>query len=250
MSLKLNIPQIEFKYKLVKNGLLTIPENITNIRYGAFLKCKDLISLTLHEDITSIGDYAFSECSGLKSVIIPQKCAYIGGYAFYKCFGLISLTIPEGVKCIGVSAFLKCNKLTSLKIPSSVTSIWQYAFYGCTELTSVTIQGQFFAFGENAFKYCTKLKYFIIPRESMNELINYNFFQYCFDYDYTTNLITKPLTAYMCKSKTFDSISAKQSKNILCLIMICKIKFELPQEMIDYILDFVIIDDLYLIKLN
>ena len=109
--------------------VVSIPEGVTSIGYGAFQGCNGLTSVTIGNSVTSIGESAFEGCSGLASVTIGNCVTSIGRDAFWGCSGLTTVNIPGSVTSIGESAFYGCKDLTSVSIPSSVTSIGQNAFF-------------------------------------------------------------------------------------------------------------------------
>ena len=51
----------------IKNGVLIIPDGVTEIGTFAFWGCKWLTSVTIPDSVTSIGNSAFWGCTGLKS---------------------------------------------------------------------------------------------------------------------------------------------------------------------------------------
>ncbi len=116
----------------VELKILTIPNEITEIKPYVFRGCSGLTSITIPNGVTSIGQSAFSGCSLLESITIPDSVTSIGASAFSGCNGLTGdLKIPDGVTSIGDDAFYGCRGLTgNLKIPDGVTSIGDYAFNG------------------------------------------------------------------------------------------------------------------------
>ena len=165
---------------------LTIPDNVTTIRYWAFSGCSSLTSVTIPDSVTSIGYAAFQGCSSLTSITVPDSVTTIGDYAFNNCSSLTSVTIPDSVTTIGEYVFRNCSNLQEFKgkfasedgryliidgtlnsfapaglteytIPDSVTSIGDYAFYYCRSLTSVTIHDSVTTIGESAFRGCSSL---------------------------------------------------------------------------------------------
>ena len=108
---------------------LTIPDDITEIKYYAFCGCSRLASVTIPDSVISIWDSAFEDCSGLASVTIPNSVTTIGDSAFEDCSGLASVTIPNSVTTIGDSAFENCWRIETLVIGRNVTSIGNCAFY-------------------------------------------------------------------------------------------------------------------------
>ncbi len=179
---------------------LEIPDGVTKISYGAFLRLSSITSVSIPSSVTSIGSSAFYKCDGLTSVSIPSSVTSIGNYAFYNCDGLeevhisdiaawcninfgdfgsnplyyannlylngsliTALKIPDGVTKISYGAFLRLSSITSVSIPSSVANIDNSAFSGCTGLASIVIPDSVTGIGDNAFGGCTGLKSITIP---------------------------------------------------------------------------------------
>ena len=181
--------------KLYLNGELitdlVIPEDITEIKSGAFYKYKSLKSVKVHSGFTAVDYETFFGChldainipdlsvwckndkyggfygkadnlylNGelVTDLVIPDGITEVKDYAFYRCSGLTSVTIPEGVTSIGHSAFQSCSGLTSVTIPESVTSIGSYAFSDCSGLTSIVLGDGIEEFGDADYDwvdYCT-----------------------------------------------------------------------------------------------
>ena len=108
--------------------------NITGIGAGAFILCRNLLSVTMPNSIIEIGVQAFWRDSSLVVVQLGDSVENIGHYAFEDCISLTSITIPDNVTSIGKYAFNGCSSLPSINVPSSVKSIGDAAFYGCTNL--------------------------------------------------------------------------------------------------------------------
>ena len=155
---------------------LVIPEDVTEVKPGAFNFYKGLKSVTVHPGLAKIGEKSFNWCDNLEAVhisdlsawcridfdddsanpvhsahnlylngelvtdlVIPDGITEVKDYAFYGCSGLTSVTIPEGVTSIETTAFSYCSGLTSVTIPQSMASIGVYAFYECDNLNAVNI---------------------------------------------------------------------------------------------------------------
>ena len=155
---------------------LVIPEDVTEVKPGAFNFYKGLKSVTVHPGLAKIGEKSFYWCDNLEAVhisdlsawcridfdddsanpvhsahnlylngelvtdlVIPDGITEVKDYAFYRCSGLTSVTIPEGVTSIETTAFSYCSGLTSVTIPQSMASIGVYAFYECDNLNAVNI---------------------------------------------------------------------------------------------------------------
>ena len=67
---------------------LVIPNNITNISYGAFEGCNDLTNIIILGSITIIDSSAFSNCISLTNISIPKSVESILSYAFDGCINL------------------------------------------------------------------------------------------------------------------------------------------------------------------
>ena len=192
------------------DGVLNIPDTITNIYGYAFNGCSSLTSATIGSGVTSIGNNAFSYCSGFTSIgvigsgvsfEIPSSVTSIGSQAFYRCDSLTSVTIPDSVTSIGDNVFWQCFNLTdavigsgvtsinatfkecrslsSCTIGSSVTSIGNNTFGGCSGLTSIVIPNSVTTIGQSAFANCTGLTSIVIP-DSVTTIGN-DVFYYCYD---------------------------------------------------------------------
>ena len=143
--------------------VITLPDTITSLGYGAFAGCLSLESVTIPNSVTSIDNYAFDGCSSLESINIPSGVTSIGDGAFDGCSSLESVTIPNSVTSIGNSVFSGCSSLESVTIPNSVTSIGNSVFSGCSSLESVTIPSGVTSIGNSAFYGCSSLKSINIP---------------------------------------------------------------------------------------
>ena len=154
----------------------TIPNDVTRVGAFVFAECPDLANIVIPENVTEISYGAFENCA-FTSVTLPSGLTLLDGYAFYNCSNLTEIVIPNGVSIIGNYAFQNCIKLQKVTIGSGVMTIGSYAFKGCTDLTSVT-----FAEGSKideiapyAFGGCTKLKSISLPASL------YEVFQNAFD---------------------------------------------------------------------
>ncbi len=154
---------------------LVIPDDITEIKDGAFCGSTALTGVTIHENVTSIGTNAFYNCTALKRVynnsplgITKGKSdngcvAYyanavtnasddiIEGFVFRTTDGTPTLSaytgndsiivLPAnyngGNYTIGDDAFYN---ITSITIPASVTGISSWAFRNCNKLENITVE--------------------------------------------------------------------------------------------------------------
>ena len=157
---------------------VTIPDGVTEIRYGAFKDCGSLTDVTIPDSVTKIGDYAFNYCTSLSSITIPDSVIKIGKAAFWNCSGLTDVTIPNSVKVIGDYAFSDCENLKSVTIPNSVKEIGEGVFWNDTGLTTITIPNSVTIIGFGAFNGCTNLQNLLIdennPKYSSVDGVLYN----------------------------------------------------------------------------
>lgn len=121
-------------YPRGKKGAYAIPNSVTSIETGAFLRCE-----------------------GLTSVTIPRSVSVIGLGCFYECKNLTSVNFSNGVTKIEDASFYGCENLSSVKIPNSVTHIGERTFFGCRSLYSITIPNSVIEIGENVFEQCDNL---------------------------------------------------------------------------------------------
>lgn len=136
---------------------ITMPDNITNMGEYAFANSM-LESVTIPNSVTSLERGIFMRCNNLSSVTISDSVTIIGVGAFGWCPSLTNITIPDRVISIGNSAFSNCTSLEGVTIPNSVTSIGDYSFKNCASLVSITIPGSVTSIGEGAFGECSSLE--------------------------------------------------------------------------------------------
>jgi hypothetical protein len=84
-------------YPVGKTGnSFAVPNTVTSIGRGAFIKCKNLTSVSFPASLSSIGANAFRD-TGLTSITIPASVKSIGGNAFVTN-SLTSVTFAPGSK--------------------------------------------------------------------------------------------------------------------------------------------------------
>ena len=76
-------------------GDVIIPDNVTDIGYGAFEDCTGLTSIVIPDGVTAIGMGVFSGCTELKSITIPDSVTEIAETAFDMCENL-TIRCAEG----------------------------------------------------------------------------------------------------------------------------------------------------------
>ena len=180
---------------------LIIPSTVTTIDYHAFWYCSSLKTVTISNNVTLIKEGAFGNCESLSDIyyhgtlnnwlnikntniygsslinvpkihlflngsneepteiVVPDGTISIGYQAFCGCSSLTSITIPDSVTTIESQAFSNCSSLSSIVIPNGVTSIGGYAFYNCASLTSITIPDSVTQIKSTVFGYCSSLTF-------------------------------------------------------------------------------------------
>ena len=158
-----------------QNENYIIPESVTTLKEGAFIRSKNLVSVVVPSGVTRISNLTFSDCDSLKNVVLPDSLTSIGDDAFANCSALEEIALPESVTEIGRYAFGECTALKSIVIPSGVTEISESVFISCTSLTDVTLPESVTQIGSQAFSECTSLKSIVIP-EGVETIKSYAFY--------------------------------------------------------------------------
>ena len=111
--------------------IVTIPEGVRSIGYGAFLFCEGLREVNLPDSLTALGEEAFGNCTDLPKIRLPDGVTAIEAYTFAECEHLESIRLPGNLRSIGSQAFLACRDLDRILIPRSVETIAADAFLYC-----------------------------------------------------------------------------------------------------------------------
>ena len=116
---------------------------LTEIGYGAFLSCTDLmgsLDLSACTQLTTIGESAFTSCSSFTGELkLPANITEIAYGAFEDCSGFTgSLDLSACSKLMKIErhAFRGCSGFRGeLKLPANITEIGEHAFNGCSGFT-------------------------------------------------------------------------------------------------------------------
>ena len=144
-----------------QGGEYSVPDGVTVICDGAFMRNANITSLTLPEGLRELEYDVFRECSRLATVSLPDSLRLIGSGAFYMCVALSTIAIPEGVSKIERTTFLGCSSLAELTLPENLEVIDEYAFRFCNKLTRLTLPAGLRRVGDGAFDKCgiTEVEY-------------------------------------------------------------------------------------------
>ena len=148
---------------------VTIPNSLSEIRFGTFENCASLATFTIPSSVTSIEGNVFTGCSSLTiskgsnskfNVIWDGKgIISVDGLSLYTCidYSSKSITVPSTVTKVGNGTFKNCMKLTSIEFPSSVQYIDEYSCQNCSSLTTVKLTKNVKRIGTGAFEGCENI---------------------------------------------------------------------------------------------
>lgn len=121
---------------------IVIPDNVTEIEYGAFMSCAGLKDVTIPDTVTAIGTKAFEGTAWLnswKSSDGDSDFLIVGDGILLAYRGDAEhVEIPDGVKQIGSEAFKGHSEILDVAVPASVNKICAEAFRNCSSLTGLT----------------------------------------------------------------------------------------------------------------
>lgn len=116
-----NVTDHSFEGMFVGNYYLEeIPEILpTTIPELFFYNCTSLVNVILPNNVTNIAYGAFQACTGLTNLVIPNSVTTIGLQSIQSCTSLVSITIPNSVTSIGEGAFRYCSNLASVTVEAT-----------------------------------------------------------------------------------------------------------------------------------
>lgn len=121
MQISYNILPTEHTFKIENGvvvsydgpgGVVTIPDGVTGIGYGAFGAKLQIEEVIIPEGVTYIYRGAFNNCRNLTNVTLPESLTAIYSDAFWYCTGLETINIPNSVTTIETGVFTACNNVT------------------------------------------------------------------------------------------------------------------------------------------
>ena len=88
---------------------VVVPENYTNIAYGAFIGCETLETFICYAPLDSVPDCMFQGCTNLREVVFVNGVRSVGSYVFDGCENLETVYLGQYVQQISETAFEGCN---------------------------------------------------------------------------------------------------------------------------------------------
>ena len=146
-----------------ENGVVTIPERVTEIGAGAFSGVEGLKEVIIPGTVKIIDNDAFSYNTEIEKITIEDGVLRIGANAFKGCSSLIEVTMPDSVVEMGNNAFDGCTNLEKIQLSNNITAIEYQTFSACTNLTTINIPNSLVYIDWNAFSGCRKLDNIYIP---------------------------------------------------------------------------------------
>ncbi len=133
---------------------VTIPAQVTDLKYGAFMSCRNLGKVTFAEGskLQKIGGAAFTNCSKLLSITLPASVQAIESYGFSSS-GLRSITLSDSITTLGEGAFSFCSSLNNVTLGSGLKGIEKEVFSGCRGLNQIEIPSNITYISDGAFSW-------------------------------------------------------------------------------------------------
>ena len=146
-----------------ENGVVTLPERVTEIGQGAFSGVTGLKEVIIPGTVKVIDRDAFSYNTEIEKVIIEDGVLSIGINAFRGCSSLKEVVMPDSVIKMEREAFRQCSNLTTVQLSNNLLSIEGWTFEGCVNLTTINIPTSLVTIGSSTFSSCYKLDNIHIP---------------------------------------------------------------------------------------
>lgn len=165
-----------------------LPNNVTEIRNGAFYRCTSLEDIEIPETVTSIYSNAFFCDESLRSINIPLNVEYIEDAVFCGCTSMTDFTVdPENKYFSSVDGMLcnkdeniilafPCGRTGKYTVPDGFIEIAAAAFNESL-IESVTLPEGIIKIGDAAFSNSYSLESIWLPN-SLKE-IEFDMFYWC-----------------------------------------------------------------------
>ena len=138
-----------------ENGMVTIPNTVTEIGADAFISCSSIRGVTLGRSVSSLGGSAFSGCTGIeKFVVASGNTSFMADqwgvlysadkttlYYYPSARTWPYYNVSEATTSIGAGAFTSCKSLVNLFIPRAASSFGGSCISGCPSVTICCYKG-------------------------------------------------------------------------------------------------------------
>lgn len=138
-----------------ENGMVTIPNTVTEIGADAFISCSSIRGVTLGRSVSSLGGSAFSGCTGIeKFVVASGNTSFMADqwgvlysadkttlYYYPSARTWPYYNVSEATTSIGAGAFTSCKSLVNLFIPRAASSFGGSCIFGCPSVTICCYKG-------------------------------------------------------------------------------------------------------------
>lgn len=165
---------IRIKNKVFKNNnsikSLNIGNNVKQIDWKAFYKCKKLSSIKFGNSIENISKSAFEGCINLKSLKFPKSLKSVGDKAFAGNKKLKSANLNDNLYAIGNYMFKDCIALEKVTTGKKLKAIYPGAFFNCKKLRSITVPSYVYIISDKAFKNCKSLKKIVVKTKKLDKV--------------------------------------------------------------------------------
>lgn len=155
---------------------VSLGKEITEIEYGAFRDCDNLVSVSLPDSLEIIGNGAFSNNSTLKRISIKKNLKELGSGVFAGCNNLSTVSVDQDNPYFLVSenalyskdkatlyTYFGGNRATAFTMPQTVTKVMDYAFWGNDTLKEITLSSSLREISGYALSNCKALTGISIP---------------------------------------------------------------------------------------
>ena len=159
MSLYTGITEIgALSFARTSVEVITIPEGVETIGYGAFYHCDNLEDITIPDSVTAVAAHAFEHTPWLEDWYessTQSDFLIVGDGVLIAYKGSDSVIhIPDGVTYIAGYAFYNNTAITKVILSDSVETIDSYAFYECSNLNTIENLGNHVKYTTESFAGC------------------------------------------------------------------------------------------------
>lgn len=135
---------------------LTIPQSVTELRYGILANCYKLKTLNILANVDEVPSDMCLLCTNLENVVLPDDVKSIGSGAFDGA-GLKAFQWPSALETIASDAFSD-TQMEEVVLPPHVIEISSRAFSFSNALRSITLPASLLTIDQSALRSCPLLE--------------------------------------------------------------------------------------------